>query len=226
MAKKKSSIEIKATAANFKLVPIEQLVPHPRNTNRHSIEQIEHLAKLLVFQGFREPLTISNRSGFIVAGHCRLEAAKLAGMDKVPCIFQEFDTEAQEFAHLNADNEVARQSELDLHALKVNWMEINKDLPESEQVKLDLLGVTFDESIFKDKVSNTKAPLNQGDYLGEYLDGKTRRFFFVLDEVGFEMVNKLLDEIKDRTDETDEAEILKRAFAHFLATGIEAGFQG
>ena len=224
MAKKKP-IAIKCSAKDFRMVPVHELVPHPRNTNRHSIEQIEQLGKVLMFQGFREPLTISRLTGFIVAGHCRLEAAKLVGMEEVPCIFQDFDTEAQEFAHLNADNELARQSELDLHALKVNWQELNQNLPEADQVRLELLGVSFDEGIFKDKASNTKPNLKQTDYLDGYIENKTRRFFFVLDEVGFETVNKLLDEIKDRTDEPDEGELLKRALAHFLATGIEAGFQ-
>ena len=83
-------IEIKCKAENFKLVPIEQIVPNPKNNNRHSIEQINAIAKLIKAHGFREPLTISNRSGFLNCGHARLEAATNLGMTEVPVIYQDF----------------------------------------------------------------------------------------------------------------------------------------
>jgi hypothetical protein len=97
------------------LVPIENLVPNPDNNNRHSIEQIEQLAKIMKFQGIRKPIYVSKRSGFITAGHLRLEALKLLGVEKIPVDFQEYENEAQEYADLTADNELAKRSEFDWH---------------------------------------------------------------------------------------------------------------
>ena len=80
------------------IVDIEQVIPNPKNANRHSIEQIKRLEKLIKYQGFRNPLIISNRTGFLVVGHGRLEAAINLGMQKVPVIYQDFESEAQEYA--------------------------------------------------------------------------------------------------------------------------------
>lgn len=101
-----------------KLLPIEDLVPHPRNPNRHSEKQIALLAKILKSSGFRSPIVISKRSGFIVKGHGRLESAKLAGFHQVPVDEQEYETEAEEYSDMIADNRIAELSELDNTTLK------------------------------------------------------------------------------------------------------------
>src|SRR5262245_5749664 len=61
------------------MVGIEKLVTNPRNPNQHPQTQIALLAKVINHQGWRSPIVVSNRSGFIVAGHGRFEAAKLLG---------------------------------------------------------------------------------------------------------------------------------------------------
>ena len=38
-----------------KEVPIEELVPNPRNPNTHPEDQVKLLAKIIKFQGFRSP---------------------------------------------------------------------------------------------------------------------------------------------------------------------------
>ena len=40
----------------------------------------------------------SNRSGFIVKGHCSLAAARLLGVESVPVDYQDYETEAAEWA--------------------------------------------------------------------------------------------------------------------------------
>lgn len=97
----------------IKLVDIHTIIPNPKNANRHSIEQIKRLEKLIEYQGFRNPLIVSNRTGFLVVGHGRLEAAKNLGMEKLPVVYQDFKDEAQEYAYLISDNEIARWAELD-----------------------------------------------------------------------------------------------------------------
>lgn len=95
-------------------VPIKNLKPHPKNSNKHPKDQIKRLAKILKYQGFRSPIQVSNLSGCIVVGHGRLEAAKLNGLTKVPVSYQDFENEEQEIAHLNADNAIALWAEIDL----------------------------------------------------------------------------------------------------------------
>lgn len=127
-------IDIKCKAENFKLIPVEQIVPNPRNNNRHSIEQINAIAKLIKAHGFREPLTISNRSGFLNCGHARLEAAKTLGMSELPVIYQDFASEAEEYQHMTADNEIARWAELDFQGV----YDALKEIPE---IDTSLLGI-------------------------------------------------------------------------------------
>jgi len=95
----------------------ERLKPNPKNNNRHTVLQIERLAKIIQFQGQRSSIVISNQSGFIVAGHARLEAMKELGWKQVAVDFQDFENEDQEYAHMTADNEIARWAELDFSLL-------------------------------------------------------------------------------------------------------------
>jgi len=104
---------MKIKSKSIEMVDVHSIVENPKNANRHSIEQIKRLEKLIEFQGFRNPLIVSKRTGFLVVGHGRLDAAKNLGMEKVPVIFQDFENEAQEYAYLVSDNEIARWSELD-----------------------------------------------------------------------------------------------------------------
>lgn len=100
------------------LVPLEKVVPNPRNPNQHPQSQVALLAKVIGHQGWRAAIVVSTRSGFIVAGHGRYEAAKVLGLATVPVDYQDFATEADEWAHLIADNRLAELAEADESALK------------------------------------------------------------------------------------------------------------
>jgi DNA modification methylase len=109
------------------MVDVDSIIPNPKNANRHSIEQIKRLEKLIKYQGFRNPMIVSNRTGFLIVGHGRLEAAKNLGMDKVPVIYQDFKDEAQEYAYLISDNEIARWAELDKHSVYTELKDLELD---------------------------------------------------------------------------------------------------
>jgi hypothetical protein len=121
-------MEIKAK--NITMVDIDSLVENPKNNNIHPPEQIERLAKIIKAQGFRNPLTVSNRSGFVLCGHGRIQAAKKLGMTQLPVIYQDFDNEAQEYAHLTADNAIASWAELDLSMVnsEISALDLDADL--------------------------------------------------------------------------------------------------
>lgn len=120
--------------AHTEMVDVDLLVPHPLNPNKHGEKQIEMLAKIMKHQGWRHPITVSKRSGFIVAGHGRLMAAKKLGWTSAPIDRQEFETEADEYAHLIADNKIAELAEHD----DAKMFEDLKGFPDLD---LDLLGI-------------------------------------------------------------------------------------
>lgn len=128
-------MQIKAT--EIKQVDIESIVPNPKNRNIHSDEQIERLCKMIKYSGFRNPLIVSNRSGFLVVGHGRLESAKRLGLTHVPVIYQDFENEAQEYSYIVGDNEIARWAKLDEQGLQEDIKELKLD----QDFDLDLFGV-------------------------------------------------------------------------------------
>jgi 3'-phosphoadenosine 5'-phosphosulfate sulfotransferase (PAPS reductase)/FAD synthetase len=95
------------------MVSLEKIIPNPRNPNTHPKRQIELLAKIIDYQGWRAPISVSTRSGFIVRGHGRYEAAKLLKEAAAPVDYQDYETEAQEWADLVADNRIAELAEID-----------------------------------------------------------------------------------------------------------------
>jgi len=119
---------VSVNCAFGEMVPVEKVIPNPRNPNRHPEAQIAALAKIIAHQGWRAPVVVSRRSGFVVSGHGRLEAALKLGLSKVPVDYQDFKTEADEWAHLVADNRIAELAEMDTPALK----EILADLKEAD----------------------------------------------------------------------------------------------
>ncbi len=119
---------MKFNCAYTELVDIHKLVPNPKNNNHHPKEQIDRLAKIIDYQGQRSPVVVSNRSGFIVKGHGRLEAIRKLGWEKVAVDYQDYESEAQEYADMTADNQIAMWAEFDNDMLKEELKNIDIDL--------------------------------------------------------------------------------------------------
>lgn len=132
--------DIPVFCAYDELVDIGKAVPNPKNPNQHPKKQIELLAKIIKAQGWRQPITISNRSGLIVKGHGRLQAAILLGLDKVPVDFQNYASEAEEIADLTADNRIAELADMDADMLGGILSDINL-----EEFPIELSGYTEEE---------------------------------------------------------------------------------
>lgn len=148
----------------IQIVDIDSLIPNPKNNNKHPPEQIERLSKLIEYQGFRNPLVVSNRSGFVLCGHGRIEAAKKAGLKQVPVMFQDFENEAQEYAYLTSDNAIASWAELDLAAVNTEMLDLGPDFD------IDLLGIKdfviepiekFDPQSDEDEVPEVVHPITR-----------------------------------------------------------------
>jgi len=147
----------KVHCAYDEMVDIAKVVPNPRNPNTHSDKQIELLAKIIDYQGWRAPITVSRRSGFIVRGHGRLLAAEILGLEKVPVDYQDYENEAEEWADLIADNRIAELSELDNEMLKDLIQEID-----SGEIDLTLTG--YDE----DAIESLLTPIDIDDFFRDH----------------------------------------------------------
>lgn len=121
-----------------KIVPVEELKPNPKNPNRHPRDQVELLARVIEAQGWRQPVKVSNRSGLIVSGHGRYEAALLLGCP-VPVDFQDYPTDEDELADLLADNRIAEMAEMDNAMLRDLFAELD-----ASDFDIDLSGYTDD----------------------------------------------------------------------------------
>lgn len=126
--------------AHDAIVDVAKLVPNPKNPNQHPDSQIQLLGRIIRQTGWRQPITVSKRSGFIVKGHGRLAAALLEGVKEAPVDYQNYTTEAEEYADLVADNRIAELAETDNKLLA----DILADIDTGE-IPMELTGYTEDE---------------------------------------------------------------------------------
>jgi hypothetical protein len=126
---------MKIESKEIQLVDINRLVNNPKNNNKHPPEQIERLSKLIAAHGFRNPIVVSKRTGYVVAGHGRIAAAKGLGINLIPVMYQDFENEAQEYAYLTSDNAIASWAELDLSAVNTEMLDLGPDFD------VELLGI-------------------------------------------------------------------------------------
>ena len=183
-------MEVKCTFTE--MVDIDLLVPNPRNANKHPDEQIKLLAKIMRHQGWRRPIVVSKRSGFIVSGHGRLMAAKLNGWAQAPVDRQEYATEADEYADMIADNKIAELAETDMAM-------VNLDAASFPDLDLDLLGIPdfslIDSEVLEpgcDEDEVPEAPLEPKTKLGDiYRLGNHR--LMCGDSTSIDAVEKLMD---------------------------------
>lgn len=106
--------------------PLDKFREHPKNPNRHPDAQLDILAQVILKAGWRNPVVVSSRSGFVVKGHGRLAAASRAGFTEAPVEIQDYASEATELADLVADNRIAELSERDQFAVHGVLSELNE----------------------------------------------------------------------------------------------------
>ena len=119
---------------NIEYLSISALKPYPRNARTHSKKQLRQIADSISAFGFTNPV-LTDRDNTILAGHGRVEAAKLIGMLSVPCVRLEHMTDAQKRAYVLADNKLA---------LNAGW---DEDLLAGELEALLDLEAGFDVSL-------------------------------------------------------------------------------
>ncbi|NOU03128.1 MAG: ParB N-terminal domain-containing protein [Novosphingobium sp.] len=97
---------------------ITGLRPYARNARSHSKKQIKQIARSIERFGFTNPVLVSDE-GEIIAGHGRVEAAKLLGWKNVPTIALSHLSEAERRAYVLADNKLALNAGWDKEILAI-----------------------------------------------------------------------------------------------------------
>lgn len=121
---------------NFQIewVDLSKLKKDPENTNKHPKDQIDRLAKIIEYQGWRHPI-IATSDNVIRAGEGRYLAAKKLKLKKVPVCYQDFKDDDQLRAFVTSDNAIAAWAELDLSM-------INEQIGDFDpSFDIDLLGL-------------------------------------------------------------------------------------
>lgn len=118
-----TSHALPAIPTSYESRPIASLRPYERNARKHSKKQIRQIARSIEAFGFANPLLI-DRDGMVVAGHGRLEAAKLLGLAEVPTLRLDHLSPEQVRAYVIADNRLAEQSGWDQELLSLELGEL------------------------------------------------------------------------------------------------------
>ncbi len=105
------------------LVQISDLIPAERRTRRHSRKQIGQIVDSIRTFGWTNPILVDDRS-VIVAGHGRVEAARLLELTEVPVVRLSHLTPAQIRAYAIADNRLAELSGWDRELLSLELGEL------------------------------------------------------------------------------------------------------
>jgi hypothetical protein len=159
---------------------ISRLKPYEKNARAHSEKQIEQLRASMREYGWTIPI-LAREDGTIIAGHGRVEAAKLEGVTEVPVIVAAGWTELQCRSYTLADNKLAENSRWDEGMLAIEVGELKM-----LNVNLPLLG-------FSERETDRLLPVS---------DGKPG-----LGEVTYEAAFQVLIECKD---EAEQVAILTR----------------
>jgi ParB-like chromosome segregation protein Spo0J len=99
-------------------IPVRELRPHPNNARTHSRRQIRQIAKSIKKFDFCNPVLIDDDKQ-IIAGHGRVEAAKLLGIDAVPTCRLSHLSDTDKRAYVLADNRLAERAGWDKELLAI-----------------------------------------------------------------------------------------------------------
>jgi hypothetical protein len=91
------------TALQIAYLQPERLRPSPNNSRTHSKKQLKQIARSIGRFGFVNPVLISDDFE-IIAGHGRVEAAKMLGLKQVPTVRLSNLSPADRRAYIIADN--------------------------------------------------------------------------------------------------------------------------
>lgn len=97
------------TDIKIEYVSPESLIPYEKNARTHTPDQVDQICESIKQFGFTNPILISEKKE-VIAGHGRLDAAKILKLERVPAIVLSGLSEEQRRAYVIADNKIALNS--------------------------------------------------------------------------------------------------------------------
>lgn len=133
---------------NYKEILINSITPYANNSRTHSPEQIEQIVRSIKEFGFTNPLLIDENNN-VIAGHGRLEAAKILALESLPCIVLSHLTKAQKRAYIIADNKLALNAGWDFTRLQEEFAFLKDN-----DFNIELTGFSIEElcELFPDEL--------------------------------------------------------------------------
>ena len=124
-------------------LPIETLRPYQGNARTHSKRQIRQIANSIQRFGFCNPVLIDNQRQ-IIAGHGRVAAARLLGVDQIPTVELAHLSDAEKRAYILADNRLAEKAGWDREILAIELqalvdLDFEVELTGFETAEIDLV---------------------------------------------------------------------------------------
>jgi len=122
-------------------VDIDTIEPNPKNPRKITPEGISKIAQSIEQFDFINPIICWKKGNKIeiVAGHQRYRAAKTLGMEKVPVIIVNFQSDKEALAYGIADNRLNQESKWDVDILL-------NELPDiTLEIDLENMGFTHEE---------------------------------------------------------------------------------
>src|SRR5262249_52351080 len=143
MASKRKQITPAVSLPRPELRNVQTLRPYPHNARTHSKRQIEQIARSIERFGFLNPVLI-DACGMIIAGHGRVEAAKLLGLAQVPTLRIDHLSDEEKRAYIVADNKLAEKAGWDREILAIELqalvdMDFEIELTGFEMAEVDFL---------------------------------------------------------------------------------------
>jgi DNA modification methylase len=102
----------------IEMVPVTRLTAYKGNARTHTKKQTRQIAESITRFGFCNPILI-DQDGEIIAGHGRVEAAKLLGLQDVPTLRLSHLSAAEKRAYVLADNKLAAMAGWDREILAI-----------------------------------------------------------------------------------------------------------
>ena len=121
-------------------VDLDKLKPFVDNPRNHSERNVDDILQSMKRFGWTNPIIARRDDNMVIAGHGRIEAARLNGTEQVPVIFTDF-TENDAKLYSLTDNRTSETSDWDLVALN----DLVKELDEMPDIDLDDSGFTSEE---------------------------------------------------------------------------------
>lgn len=136
----------------IKYLPVTDLKPYENNP-RINDDAVEIVASSIAEFGFKVPVVL-DADNVVVCGHTRLKAAKLLGIDKIPCVIAKDLSEEQIKAFRLVDNKTQELAEWD-------WNIIFDELDLIQSIDMNKMG--FEQFLDDDKGQLKERKLGSGE---------------------------------------------------------------